>query len=383
MTRWPALLVLLVVSCTKPAEQRELPPGEPSHRDEPEHIAPPKSVHLSADVIKAAEIRTTPVKRERLVPTLSLPGEVVPDPDRSARISSPIAGRIDRVLFKEGARVKKGDALVLVRVPELGRVRAERATAQARAKAANANAKRLRALLDKGLTSEQELLDAEADVRAFEAKARGLSADLAAVGSGGGASLTLRAPVSGAVLTRNAVVGQPVTANEVLGSIADLSEVWFLGRVFEKDLGKVRAETKAEVELNAFPDQRFAGELEYVGKQVDPVARTLTARVRLKNHDELLRVGLFGVARVETETGKERAAELVVPRSAVTEVHGKKVVFVRQADNHFELHEVVLGDGSLGRVEVRAGLREGEVVVSAGVFSVKSALLKDSFAEEE
>lgn len=74
---------------------------------------------------------------------------------------------------------------------------------------------------------------------------------------------------------------------------------------------------------------------------------------------------------------------LVVPRTALTEVAGKTVVFVHHKDGDFELHEVVLGASALGRVEIASGLREGEEVVTSGAFTLKSAVLKSTIAEEE
>jgi cobalt-zinc-cadmium efflux system membrane fusion protein len=184
------------------------------------------------------------------------------------------------------------------------------------------------------------------------------------------------------VVVRDAVVGQPVGAQQVLGQIVDLSQLWFLGRVFEKDLGRLTVGASVEVQLNAYPEQRFTGKVEYIGQQVDAIARTVTARVVLENRGGLLRVGLFGTAYVSTATARAEPA-LVVPRSALTELAGKQVVFVRQPDGHFELHEVTTGESAAGKVEVLAGLREGEQVVVEGVFTLKSAVLKSTFAEEE
>ncbi len=74
---------------------------------------------------------------------------------------------------------------------------------------------------------------------------------------------------------------------------------------------------------------------------------------------------------------------MVVPSDSIADVAGKTVVFVRQGDGDFELHEVVLGESALGLVEVISGLREGEQVVSSGTFSLKSAVLKGTLAEDE
>lgn len=391
---WIAVFVL-VAACDKSEASRPAPAegvkaaesSEKPHLDEPAHEELPTRVRLSAEVVQAASVRTAPVTREVLATTVALPGEIVPDPDRTSRVASPVAGRIERVGFREGKAVKAGEVLAVIRVPDLGKLRSEYAARMAKAKAARSNATRLRGLLDQRLTSEQAYLDAVAEADALDVEARASGEQLAALGlkSEGAApsSLTLRAPLSGVVVSRSAVIGQPVTAEEVIADIVELSELWFLGRVFEKDLGRLRVGAKSQVQLNAYPKEHFEGVVEYIGQQVDPVARTVTARIRLSNRDDLLRVGLFGTAHVATAEAGEKQPVLVVPRSALTEIAGKQVVFVRQADEDFDLHEVVLGESAPGKVAVVTGLREGEQVVVEGAFTLKSAVLKSTFAEEE
>lgn len=389
------LLLTGLTACPKSGNKEEAKPQAPkvadkaeasSHTDEPEHEELPKRVRLIKKVIADAKIKTAPVTRETLAATLSLPGEIAADPDKSARVSTPVAGRLVDVRFKEGSAVKKGDVLAVVRVPEIGKVRSAYNATTAKAAAARANAERLGGLAEKGLASKQESVSAKAEADALEAEARALNEQLGALGmgaTGGGSELTLRAPVGGLVVTRDAVVGQPITAEQTIATIADLSEVWFLGRVFEKDLGRLKVGAKADVELNAYPKERFDGGVEYLGRQIDPVARTVTARIRLTNRDDLLRIGLFGTARVSTGEAGKQTPVLVVPRTALAEIGGKPVAFVRHADDDFELHEVVIGESSLGKVEIVNGLREGEEVVVEGVFTLKSVVLKGTIAEDE
>lgn len=370
-------------------------PGKPgatiSHEGEKEHDTIPKRAKLSREVVAGAKIRTEPAMKEALAPTLSLPGEIAADPDRSARVSSPVAGRLAEVRFREGSTVKKGDVLAVLRIPEIGKVRAAHSATVAKAAAARANADRLAGLADKGLSPKQEALAARAEADALEAESKALGEQLSALGmgtTGAGSELALRAPVSGTVVTRDAVVGQPVTTEQTIASIADLSEVWFLARVFEKDLGRLEVGASAEVTLNAYPAERWDGKVEYVGKQIDAVSRTVNARVRLTNRDDLLRLGLFGTARVVAkgsggDAGAAPEAVLVVPRSALSEIAGKTVVFVAVGEGEYETHEVTVGDAAAGRVRVLAGLREGEPVVVEGAFTVKSVLLRGTLAGED
>ena len=383
-----ALFVALSACSRKPSNDQAPPdaPGSTNHADEPGHDALPKRVRLDPSVIVDANIQTTPAAREQLAATIDLPGEIASDPDKTASVSPLVGGRIESVSFKEGQQVSKGDLLALVKVPELGKAKAAYTATQAKAIAARSNADRLQELADKRLAAAQEVLAAKAEADALDAEARAADDQLRALGTGatgGGSQLALRAPVSGIVISRAAIVGQPVTADEVIATIADLSEVWFLGRVFEKNLGQIRLGAPTEVQLNAYPDDRFSGTIEYLGKQVDPTARTVVARIRITNRNDLLRLGLFGVARVDVGRGDAGVAStLVVSRDAIAEIGGKTVVFVREPDGDFDLHDVVLGNSALGKVQILNGLRDGEQVVTQGVFTLKSAVLKSTFGGE-
>lgn len=382
-----AAVAVASLGCPKDKRAREEPAAATTSREgEREHDTIPKRAKLPKEVVAGAKIKTAPAVKEALAPTLTLPGEISPDPDRSARVSSPVEGRLVDVRFREGGAVKKGEVLALVRIPEIGKVRAAHSATVAKAAAARANADRLTSLADKGLAPKQEALAARAEAEALDAEAKALGEQLGALGmgsEGAGSELALRAPVSGVVVSRDAVVGQPVSTTKTIASIADLSEVWFLARVFEKDLGRLEVGAPAEITLNAYPNEHFDGKVEYIGKQIDPVARTVTARVRLTNRDDLLRLGLFGNALVVAKGGAAAEPVLVVPRSALTEIAGKTVVFVRHQDDEFETHEVAVGEGSAGKVRVLSGLREGEEVVVDGAFTVKSVLLRGTLAGEE
>ena len=167
----------------KPAEKAEQ--KETADAGEAEHDELPKVVKLEPGARTRAGVRSEPAKKETLAKTLTLAGEIVADPDRTAKISSPIAGRLERVAMREGALVKKGDVLAELRVPDLGRVRGALGAATARAKAARANEARLKGLFDSKLTSEQSYLDAKAEADARDAESRALGLELAGLGAGG------------------------------------------------------------------------------------------------------------------------------------------------------------------------------------------------------
>ena len=362
----------------------------PGHADESEdHAELPTKVRLPAKVVRAAGIKTAPAEVASLPATVDLTGEIAADPDKTARLAARVAGRIIEVRFKEGDSVKAGQVVAVLESPELARARSTLTAAVARARSARLNADRLKNLEAKALAAGQEVATADAEASALEAEVAAARQTLTAFGpnaeeaAGGRARLTVRTPVSGFVLSRDGVQGQTVDAEHVIAVVGDLDRAYFLARLFEKDLAKIQVGASAEVRLNAYPNEAFEAKVETIGRQLDPAARTVTARILVHNKADRLKVGLFGTARVVIGTAASPTKRVVVPLGAVTDVAGKTVAFVLQADGDFELHPVTTGRSAGGRVEILSGLRAGERVVVDGVFTLKSAILKSTFGEED
>ena len=384
------IVIVAMAGCTMktaaPAPPKE---REVAHKDESEHEALPTRIRLPARVVAEVGIETAGAVLASLPETVTVTGEINADPDRSARVTARVAGRIVDVRCKEGEHVARGALLAVLESEELAHARAAFSSASARLGTARQNAARIGEVSKKGLASGQEVSAADTEVRALEAEVRAARQTLAGFGpssDGGGtgaARLEIRAPISGAVLSRDAVRGQTVAADHVLLSLAELDKVYFVARLFEKDLVQVRDGAPTEVRLNAYPNEIFSGVVETVGRQLDPTARTVTARIVLTNRNDLVKVGLFGNAVIAVAGGVARTSRIIVPAGAVTQLGGKDVVFVRQADDDFEVHPVTLGHSAAGKVEVLTGLREHELVATEGVFALKSAVLKSTFGEED
>jgi cobalt-zinc-cadmium efflux system membrane fusion protein len=385
-------LCLLIPACSRKSatqqESKENASEEGKHDDESgEHEKLPSRVRLSAKVVADAGIKTAPVALKSLPLTVDLTGEVAADPDRVAQISARVPGRVADVRYKEGDRVQAGALLAVLESADVARARADLRSTQARAQVAQQNAQRLETLARSGLAAGQEVAAARAEADALSAEAAAAQRTLLTAGAQGDnpsvARLEVRAPIAGTILSRDAVRGQTVSADHVLAVVADLDSAYFVGRLFEKNIARVHSGERAEVRLNAYPDEVFIGNVERIGNQLDPTARTVVARIAIKNRDERLKVGLFGKARVAVADATPTPPQLVVPLNAVVRIAEEPVVFVRQTDGHFEVHPVKLGRSAEGQVETLSGLRAGEEVVVEGAFTVKSVVLKGSFAEED
>lgn len=375
-----SVIAVFAASCKKPPTSEG---GGPAASARAGAVA---TVHVAAGVQDDAKVRVERVTSEVLGASVELPGEIASQSDRTARVSSPVAGRLDDIRFGEGERVKKGETLAVLRVPDLGRIRGALAAADAKARAARADATRTRTLADKRLATEQAALDTEAEAAAVEAEAAALREQLSAMGisaqGGSGHQLVLRAPVDGVVVSRDAVVGQPLRSDQTIATLADLSSVWFVGRVFERDLPVVQVGAVADVTLTAVPGRRFEGRVDLVSRALDPGTRSASVRVPLHNADGSMRIGMTGTVRVRSLDGGAGAPVVIVPRAAVADLVGRRVVFVRTAPEEFAIRDVETGAVASGRVEIRRGLTEGDEIVVDGVFTVKSVALKSSFAEE-
>lgn len=372
------LAVLALGGCKPPAE-------EATQEKKEAHAEHERTVKLGAEVVKAARIRAQVLPKERPASDLLAYGEIAADPDRVARITSPVAGRLESVSFREGEIVEKGKVLAVVRVPELGRIRGAQAQAATKARAARSNAKRLEALVRDRLAAEQALVDAKAEAEALEAEAASLGQQLQAVGQGAEKApydLSLRAPLAGAVVHRAAIVGGPVSAQEALGTIADLSEAWFTARVPEHKLPLVTTGAEVSVELAALPGKPLAGTVEAIAPEIDGKSRTAQVRVRLKGLGSGVRIGLFGLAHIRIASPDAPASPLV-PRGALVDIEGRTGVFVERAEGEYHFEVLVLGSPHGGSSPVLVGLAPDSKVVVDGAYSLKGALLRSTLAEDE
>jgi cobalt-zinc-cadmium efflux system membrane fusion protein len=129
--------------------------------------------------------------------------------------------------------------------------------------------------------------------------------------------------------------------------------------------------------VTAYPEERFKGRLVYVSAVVDRESRTVKGRIEIPNRDRRLKPEMFASARIETE---ERGSAIAVPTEAVVLLDNRSNVFVKDADG-FEARPVELGEVVGERQIVKSGLHAGEEVVVAGVYALKSRLLKSKLGE--
>jgi len=327
------------------------------------------------------------VERVPLLGDLQVVGSVSPAEDHFAVVGPSVSGRVVRLLAGVGDRVHKGQVLGQIDSAEAGQARGEYIAARAALAAAEANAVRERDLADRQISSnrEREVADAQAvsqkaRMRAALAHLRAIGFDAADIGRLGqdgaeGTLIPMRAPIDGCVLKRTVTLGQSVERSTDAFTVGDLSQLWVLLDIYEKDLSRVGPRQAVNVRTDAAPGEVFKGRVAYVDPLIDEKTRTAHVRVELANPDGKLRVNQMVTARILGDAAYAGAAVLSIPRSALTRVDGTAVVFVRD-HGRFEKRVVEAGRSGGDRIEVRSGLREGEEIAMAGAFLLKSELLR-------
>jgi RND family efflux transporter MFP subunit len=188
--------------------------------------------------------------------------------------------------------------------------------------------------------------------------------------------LSVPAPGSGIVTSRAVNVGEVVDANKELMRITDLSSVWVIAQVFERDLGRLRVGSGASVTTDAFPDRLLRGQISYIDPQLDEVTRTGKVRVELANPGQTLKLGMYVKVAFGALGDAERTSP-VVPIAAVQTVNGQQVVFMPTSDpNVFVMRAVRLGSQTEQHYMVSEGVQVGDRVVTNGSFLLKAAWLK-------
>jgi len=153
--------------------------------------------------------------------------------------------------------------------------------------------------------------------------------------------------------------------------VANLTDVWVIGNVPEKDVRFIRKDQKVNVVLAAYPHAIFSGPITYVGDVLDPATRTMRLRVTVPNPDRLLKPEMFAIVSVFATSSPDA---LSVPLASVQDGPGGKMVFVQREDGAFEARTVKLGDEEGDVVRVLEGVKAGEQVVTKGSFALKSEM---------
>lgn len=341
-------------------------------------------VTLSQEAFRRAGIELVPVTRGAVGSSfVRIPGTVEPNAYKQVVVTPLVAGRVTRVLAELGDRVRRGQTLLQIFSPELADAQTKYLSARAELEAHEQELARTAKLVAIGAASQQEMERLHAEHASRQAGVQSLRSHLVLLGmpapaiealSPGkeiDATTDVPAPIAGVITERAANVGLNVDTATKVFTVVDLSSVWVVGAVYERDFSRVRVGSAVSVTTTGNPGPARQGRVSYIDPQLSTDTRTARVRVEVPNPRQELRLGIYADIEVTATANREA---IMVPRSAVQNVNDRLVVYVANPTEPgtFTEREVHLGDASGEQVEVLSGVQPGDQVVSTGSFYLRA-----------
>lgn len=358
-------------------------------------------VAMDATAQERAGVTVDAVRAVTTTERIAAPGLIALDETRTARVGSLQEGLVLDIHAEVGSRVRARQLLATMHghavhdawagyrkaVADRRRLQKELAyAAEASGRAQRLYASRSISLQERQraeveeVSAKEQLAMAEAEVmRSIEELEHiGITIDESATGEQmpeNTEQIPVRTPLGGVVLERLVTPGTTVTPGTPMFVVSELSSLWAVAEVDESHLGRLQIGRPVDVRVAAYPEVHFGGTITFIADMVNPKTRRVTVRAAVPNPGGLLKPEMFATI---TLGESEPRRVLVVPRDAIQTVEGKDVVFVEDTAGRFRPLAVSLGvDGEEG-VEILNGLSEGDRVVVAGSFVLKSELIKAS-----
>jgi Cu(I)/Ag(I) efflux system membrane fusion protein/cobalt-zinc-cadmium efflux system membrane fusion protein len=336
----------------------------PVYEEEGGEAAAPGTIAVEPNTLQSMGVRTGKAEVRPLARRIRAVGIVNYDERRLAIVTTKINGWVDRLFVKvTGEPIRKGQPLISVYSPDLVATQKEYLMALKNLKT-----------LEKGPFPEL----GDSGKRLVEASRRRLEywdisqAQIEALEKTGQVKkdLTLTSPVHGIVVKRMVTQGQMVQAGMPLLEVADLSEVWIEGDIYEYELPWVKVGQHAEVTLAYIPGETFHGKVQYIYPYLKGTTRTARVRLSFPNSKLKLKPEMYGQVYIHAPLPQPVVA---VPGEAVLDSGEKQLVFIALGKGRFEPREVKLGvEGDGGWREVISGLQGGEEVVTSAQFLLDS-----------
>ena len=352
-----ALLIVFTITSLSGKSKKATAPSGHTHGAPTAQVSAP--VMISAEAAQRIGVTFAPVTLGPIVREIRTVAQVTFDETRVKIISPKIDGWVEQLYVNfNGQPVSKGQALLSVYSPMLVSAQEELILASKLSRSLSAASSETRAgSNDLSAAARRRLLYwdvAPAEIERIERTGQVRK------------NVTLRSPINGVVIEKNVIGGQKIMGGDPLYKVADLSEVWLEGEVFERDLEAVDVGTSVKAEFDALPGEVRTGIVSYIYPTLNSETRTARIRVSLRNPGMRLKPGMYATIRIEG------AAESVisVPRSAVLATGERTMVFVRRADGMLQPREVKVAESTEDRTRIISGVNVGETVVASATFLV-------------
>ena len=369
--RWFALaaasvaMLLVLTSCQGSGPNPATNSGGANNSNNPELFTIPQD--------QMSHVQVLPVQPTTLTRSLRLTGAVAYNSFRTTPVITQVSGPVSRVVVVPGQKVTQGEPMLYVASPDYSQLRTNYLKAKdayALAQKANARAQDLyqhHAIAEQNVEQAQSVeVQASGDLIAAQAalKVMGVSDPDALVKAPPSFEVPVKAPIGGLVVEQDVSAGQllqPGTTQCFM--ISDVSTVWVLVNIYQKDLPYVRVGDQVTIQTDTYPEV-FHGRIAYVAASLDPSTRTLQARIETNNPGEKLKKDMYVVATVNAGTIQNAIA---LPDAAVLrDSENQPFVYAAASANQFGRRSVTLGESLNGQTQITSGLKSGDRVIGNG-----------------
>jgi RND family efflux transporter MFP subunit len=338
---------------------------------------------LTSDMIARAGITTVAAVKGTATTRLHVPGIVQPNAYKEVAVTALVSGRITQVRAELGQRVMMGEALATVYSPELADAQTTFVAARAEHAAHDQRQARAQRLYAIGAASRQELEMLEAEKSRMDQEVETARARLVLLGIPEERTQRLaspldvvttfdvRAPIAGVITRRSANAGLLIDPATPLFTVTDLSTVWVIADLYERDFATVGVGSQATITTSAYPGLELKGRVDYIDPQVQAETRTAKLRIEVPNAGNRLRLGMFVDASI---AGAAPRTVVLVPKAALQVMGTQSVVYVASKGEHgrFIQREVLAGDTIGSQVALLRGVEPGDLVVTDGAFFLRA-----------
>ena len=299
---------------------------------------------------------------------IKVPGRLAFNAEKSKVLSARAPGRVERIYAFDGAMVEVGSPIVELYSPEFLSAQQEYLLSSKTAQ-----------VLESSKTMSDLLGDARITQQAAANRMRNLGAgdgDIKSIETTGKitSNLIMRSPLKGVVVKRNVEPGSAVSSGDVITTLADPKQLWFLGNIFEQDFRFVKQGQKMILRLEAYPDKEFVAYANYIAPTIDPQTRALLIRADVDNTDDFLRPDMYATGLLTTGI----ADAIVVPQSAVVRVRENRFAIIKVGPETYRRVPIKGYDLTSKTFAITEGVEQGWQILSEG-----AVLLNDRFAKQE
>jgi cobalt-zinc-cadmium efflux system membrane fusion protein len=304
---------------------------------------------------------------------IKLNGKVVPNEGRQAKVYALVSGKISEATKELGDYVQKGQTLAVLRSTEVVNMSNDISLAEANVDMAKKNKESVEDLYKGDLATERELANARLEYSKAVAELK-KAKQIAAITGGKNASYVLTAPVSGFIIEKNITNNSEVRQDNdtPLFTIADLTSVWIMANVYERDINNIHLGDEVKVTTLSDPAKEYSGKIDKIYNVLNPGTRSMQVRISMRNETYTLKPEMFATIKVKAKTPGQN---VTVPYKALVFENSKQYVVVKKSDEALEKREIQLVK-KRGEQAFIQGVETGEQVVTSSPVFLLSALNK-------